>query len=273
MNRKFVAASVFFVFSQSASAGFFDSNDFKCGRGDAIGTIQKYIKDEASGVLQNNYLSNGENKFSKPLTTYQGELNSINVSTSNVSTMHNEDNELTCNATVSIKISPETLAVIGDEPSRLYRITQASGKVNNGSVIWKNVKYNLKLADNGKDIQVDDFSNYNDITTSLYQAALMGVDKETIIQGNAESRLLSAKSSYEQSDAVLNEVWKGLPESARNSMRKAQGAWVSEKAVKCGKLSDAALSTVAIEKRIKIYQCQKDLTQERISYLGGDEQW
>lgn len=273
MNRKFLAASILFLFSQGASAGLFDSNDFKCGRDDAISAIQKYIKDEASGVLQNNYLANGENDFSKPLNIYQGELNSITVSTSNVSTMQNKDNELTCSATVSIKVSPETLAVIGDDPSRLYRITQESGKINNGDVIWKNVKYNLKLADNGKDIQVDELGNYNDITVSLYQAALMGVDKETIIQGNAQGRLLNAKSSYEQSDAVLNEVWKGLPESARDSMRKSQGAWVSEKAVKCGKLSNAALSTVAIEQRIKIYQCQTELTKERISYLGGDEQW
>lgn len=273
MKKSILAVSVILMFSQSASAGLFDSNDFKCGREDASDTIQKYIKDEASGVLQNTYLAKGDNSYSKPLSAYQKELDLITVSTTNVSTVKNDDNVLTCNATASFKISPETLAVIGDDPSRLYRITQGSGKVNNGNVVWKKVSYNLRLADNGKDIQVDNFSNYNDITVSLYQAALMGVDKEEILNGNAQNRLLSAKNSYEQSDAILNQVWNELPDAARSSMRKAQGAWVSEKSIKCGKLSDAGLSTVAIEQRVKIYQCQTKLTQERISYLGGDEQW
>ncbi|MCE0814101.1 lysozyme inhibitor LprI family protein [Buttiauxella sp. S04-F03] len=271
MYKRILAVSIMSLCSHGAIAGLFDSNDFKCGRDDANAAVQKYIKDEASGVLQSNYLAAGKDKYSKPLSAYQGELNLINISTSNISTKSNNDDELTCNATISIKVSPETLAVIGDDPSRLYRITQGSGKFNNGSVVWKNVSYNLNLADNGKDIQVDNFSNYNDITVSLYQSSLMGIDKETIIQGNGQSRILSAKSSYDQSDAVLNQIWKDLPESARNSMRKAQGAWANDKAAKCGKLSDAELSTTAIEQRIKIYQCQTKLTQDRITYLGGNE--
>ncbi|MCE0828744.1 DUF1311 domain-containing protein [Buttiauxella sp. A2-C2_NF] len=272
MYKSLVAVSIISMFSFSANAGLFDSNDFKCGRDDANNAIKKYIKDEASGVLQSNYLAAGQDKFSKPLSAYQKELDLISVSTSNVSTMRNNDDGLGCSATISVKVSPETLAVIGDDPSRLYRITQGSGKFNSGSVIWKSVSYNLKLADNGKDIQVDNFSNYNDITVSLYQSSLMGVDKETIIQGNGESRLQSAKRSYDEADATLNQVWKYLPESARNSMRKAQGVWVNDKVAKCGKLSDAELLTTAIEQRIKTYQCQTKLTQERITYLGGNDQ-
>ncbi|WP_435953135.1 lysozyme inhibitor LprI family protein [Dryocola sp. BD626] len=272
MYKKFIAVSILSLLSQGASAGLFDSNDFKCGREDANNAILKYIKDEASGVLQSKYLAAGKSGFSRSLNDYQGELDAINISASNISTMRTKDDELSCSASISFKVSPATLTVIGDDPTRLYRITQGSGKFNNGNVVWKNVTYQLKLADNGKDIQLDNLSNYNEITLSLYQSSLMGVDKETIIQGNGQSRVVIAKHKYDESDIYLNQVWKGLPESARNSMRREQGVWVNQKAAKCGKLSDAELSTTPAEQRVKIYQCQEKLTQERIVFLGGEEE-
>lgn len=45
------------VFSSAANAGLFDSNDFKCGREDAVIALSEYFKSDASGLLQSDLLT------------------------------------------------------------------------------------------------------------------------------------------------------------------------------------------------------------------------
>lgn len=76
MLRKVFLLTMVSAFSFNATAGLFDSNDFKCGREDSIKALSDYIKESASGSLQSNFIARGKNSYNKPLSAYQSTLNS-----------------------------------------------------------------------------------------------------------------------------------------------------------------------------------------------------
>ncbi|QHB33843.1 DUF1311 domain-containing protein [Yersinia canariae] len=270
LRKCFILSSVLF-FSVNAQAGFFgDSNDFKCGREDAVKALQDYIRGEAEGLLQSNYITNTTIFYGKDLQVFQEKLNSISINASNVTTASNTGSELNCKATIAIKIPTETLDVVKDNPNYLSRLLSNGGMLNKGSVVWSDYSYSIKLADNKKDISV---SRISYITGALYQATILAVTKDDIISRNYNEKLNGVKNDYISQDAYLNDVWKRLPDAIRSSMKKEQVAWVNEKVTKCGKLSDAESATTPSQNRIKIYQCQTKMTQERIAFLGGDREY
>ncbi|EOU1337381.1 lysozyme inhibitor LprI family protein [Cronobacter malonaticus] len=265
-----IVLSVIIVFSGAADAGLFDLNDFKCGRDDAVKALAKYIKDDASGMLQSDSLTKAKFNYDKPISAYQNMLNTMEVLVTNVSTSREESYGLSCIATISIQIPKDTLEVVSKVPSYLSYVTGAYGKINNNGVIWSDVNYTAKLADNNKDILFSDF-NKTDASTSLFNMSVLAVNKEQIINTLSQRSLSSAQSAYVSADTELNAVWKELPESARKAMKKEQLAWVNSKVAKCGKLSDSSSETINIQQRINIYQCQTKMTYERISYLTGND--
>ncbi|PVZ82390.1 hypothetical protein C9426_30085 [Serratia sp. S1B] len=269
MYKKSLLIPVIAMVSFNVNAGLFDFNDFKCGRDDAVKTIVDYIKSDASGLLQSNYLTRGKDNYSKPLDIYQAKLNAMDVSVINVSTLNSDDDGIKCAATISIKLPQEAIDVIGNIPSKLSQLTDYNGKLVNGSVVWRDARYNLKLADNKKDILVSGLNGMN-ASSVMYNVVVMTTDKERIIDNNSQSILSSAKYNYEDVDRELNEVWKNLPDSARDALKKAQLTWVNEKVLKCGKLSDTKLDTISVQQKINIYQCQAKMTDERINYLVGN---
>jgi len=270
MLKKIILLSITASISHGAHAGLFDSNDFKCGRADSITALSDYIKNDASGLLQSNFITSVKKSFSKPMDIYQNKLNTLGLVISDVSTLDSQGGgKQNCSATVSIKLPQETIDLISEVPQKLSLLTGSNGKLNNGSVTWSDIRYSIKLADNKKDILVSGLSGTNS-SSSLYNVALMAVDKDNIINNNSQGKLNSVQYEYAESDRELNDVWKNLPDSARNAMKKEQIAWVNEKVTKCGKLSDTKLGSVSIQQKINILQCQTTLTNERISYLGGN---
>ncbi|MFZ1875129.1 MAG: lysozyme inhibitor LprI family protein [Chania sp.] len=269
MYKKYLLATAIAALSFNANAGLFDSNDFKCGREDAVKAFSDFIKSDASGLLQSNFLTNGKAFYSKPLDVYQSKLNALEVNVANVSTLSTRSETLYCGATVSVKLPQEVIDVVGDIPSKLSEIKGYSGKLVNGSVVWSNAHYSIKLADNKKDILISDLDGIN-ASSSMYNAVVMSADKDKIIDSNSQGKLSSVKYNYEDSDRELNRVWRDLPDSSRDALKKSQVAWVGEKAIKCGKLSDAKLDTVSVQQKINTYQCQKKMTDERINYLVGN---
>jgi len=270
MLKKLALLSVIVAFSGAANAGLFDSNDFKCGRDDAVKALADYIKNDASGMLQSDFITKAKFNYDKPVATYQGMLDSMGVTVTNVSTSGNGSYGLNCSATISIKVPQDTLEVVSKVPGYLHYLTGGYGKVNNGGVTWSGVTYSTKLADNNKDILFSDF-NRTDISDAMYNMSVLAVNKDQIISTVSASSLSSAQSAYASADRELNVVWKELPDSARNSMKKEQIAWVNDKVAKCGKLSDGKSEAINVQRRVNIYQCQTKMTNERISYLTGND--
>lgn len=269
MYKKYLLMTAIAALSFNANAGLFDSNDFKCGREDAVKAFSDFIKNDASGLLQSNFLTKGKAYYSKSLDIYQDKLNALDVNVANVSTLDSKSETLYCGATVSIKLPQEVIDVVGDIPSRLSEVTGYSGKLVNGGVVWSNVRYSIKLADNKKDILVSNMDEIN-TSSSMYNAVVMAADKDKIINNNSQGKLNSVRYDYEGADRDLNSVWKNLPDSSRDALKKSQVAWVGEKVIKCGKLSDAKSDAVSVQQKINIYQCQKKMTDERINYLVGN---
>lgn len=270
MLKKIILLSITASISHGASAGLFDSNDFKCGREDSIKSLSDYIKNDASGLLQSNFITNGKKSFNQSMDTYQNKLNTLELVISNVATLGSEGGgKQNCSATVSIKLPQETIDVISEVPQKLSLVTNSYGKLNNGSVTWSDIRYSIKLADNKKDILVSGLSGTS-LSPSLYKVAVMAVDKDNIINNNSQSKLNSVQYEYAVSDRELNNVWKNLPDSARNAMKKEQVAWINEKVTKCGQLSGIKLDSANIQQKINTLQCQTKLTNERIAYLGGN---
>ncbi|HEJ0335088.1 TPA: DUF1311 domain-containing protein [Klebsiella aerogenes] len=268
--KKFVPAAIALTFTANAYAGLFSSSDdFKCGREDAVKALSDSFRSDASGLLQSDYLTKSRYSYDKPVTDYQNKLNSLVVGVSNVSTSGNGSYGLNCSATISVKVPQETLDVVSSEPDYLHSITGNYGKLNNGSVVWSDVSYSAKLADNGKDVIFSQF-NRTDLSDALFNISVLSINKNQIIHAQFKGALDSAKAEYKISDRNLNSVWRELPDSSRNALKKEQLAWVNEKVTKCGKLSDAESNNVDIKQRIEIYQCQIRMTNDRIAFLSGD---
>ncbi|VEB98109.1 Uncharacterized protein conserved in bacteria [Cedecea lapagei] len=267
---KFIPAFIALTCTANAHAGFFSSSDdFKCGREDAVKSLSDYFRSDASGLLQSDYLTKGRYNYDKPVADYQNEINGLVVSVSNVSTSGNGSYGLNCSATISVKVPQETLDVVSSNPNYLPSITRGYGKLNNGSVVWNDVSYSAKLADNGKDVIFSQF-NRTDLSDALFNISALSVNKNQIINAQSKDNLDSAKAEYKNSDRNLNSVWRELPDSSRNALKKEQMAWINEKVAKCGKLSDTESNNVDMKHRIEIYQCQTKMTNDRIAFLIGD---
>ena len=269
MFRKLVLLAAVSIFSSTANAGLFDSSDFKCGRDDAVKALAEYIKDDASALLQSDFLTKSKFDYNKPVSAYQNKLDGITVNVSNASTGEEGSYGLNCMATIALQIPQETLDVVSSSPDYLRYVTGAYGKIKNGSVVWSDVSYNAKLADNKKEIIFKNF-NKNDISDALFNVSVLAVNKDQIVKALSQDSLGEAQSAYKNADRELNAVWKELPDSARNALKKEQLVWVNEKTKKCGKLSDAYSEGINVNQRIGIYQCQAKMTNERISYLSGN---
>ncbi|VEA64670.1 Uncharacterized protein conserved in bacteria [Serratia plymuthica] len=269
MFRKLTLLVAVGVFSSTANAGLFDSNDFKCGRDDAVKALSEHIRNDASGLLQSDVLTKSKYGYDKPVSAYQSKLDSIAIAVTNVSTGGNGSYGLNCSATISLKIPQETLDVVSNAAGYLRSVTGAYGKINNGSVVWSDVSYSAKLADNNKDII---FSNFNrtDISDVMFNVSVLAENKDQIVKTLSQGSLGEAQSAYANADRELNAVWKELPDSARSALKKEQLAWVNDKVKKCGNISDAASEAINVNQRTGIYQCQAKMTNERISYLSGN---
>lgn len=269
MFKRMMLLAVITASTGTANAGLFDSNDFKCGREDAVKALSDYIKNDAAGLLQSDFITKGHFNYDKPVSVYQQMLNGMAVNVTNVSTSGKGNYGLNCSATISVKIPQNTLDIVKKFPDYLSDITRDGGRINNDNVTWDVVKYSARLADNNKDIIFSEF-NRSYISRAIYEMSVLSVNKEQIVHTYLQSELTKAQSAYARADRELNAVWKALPDSVRNSMKKEQLAWVNSKTSKCGKLSDATSETTNIQHRVDIYQCQTRMTDERISWLTGE---
>ncbi|HAG7093196.1 TPA: DUF1311 domain-containing protein [Escherichia coli] len=268
MFKRMMLLAVITASTGTANAGLFDSNDFKCGREDAVKALSDYIKNDAAGLLQSDFITKGDFNYDKPVSVYQQMLNGMTVNVANVSTSGKGNYGLNCSATISVKIPQNTLDIVKKFPDYLSDITRG-GRINNDNVTWDVVKYSARLADNNKDIIFSEFSR-SYISRAIYEMSVLSVNKEQIVHTYLQRELMKAQSAYAGADRELNAIWKALPDSVRNSMKKEQLAWVNSKTSKCGKLSDATSETTNIQHRVDIYQCQTRMTDERISWLTGE---
>ncbi|MGU3416648.1 lysozyme inhibitor LprI family protein [Enterobacteriaceae bacterium C34A] len=268
---KLIPVTLALACAANAHAGFFSSkDDFKCGRDDAMASLKQYIKDTSGGFIQKNSMSKSKALFNKPASVFIEEINSIPVDVTGVSTAYQtRETEISCRANISIALPQEAIDVIQDNSDHMSSILRGQATLHNKSIVWKEYSYDLKLADNGKDITVTD--NSSDAAASvLYNVSLLAVNKSEIIASNNGEKENIAQSEYQRADANLNALWKNIPDSLRTSMKSSQLAWVKEKTTKCGTISDAMGKAKDASTRIEIFNCQTKMTNERISFLGGD---
>lgn len=268
---KIIPATMIMICSINAHAGLFSSSDdFKCGRDDAVKALQQYFKDNTSGMIQSDALKKSRVLLNKPADVYISKLNSLAVNAKSVSTTGNTNSsEITCEAQVSIPLPADALDVIHAMPEQMSNLQFNQAKFYNGAVVWKNYVYGLKLADNQKDISVVDNMN-NAASAALFGTTVLIVNKGEIIKANEDEKIAVAEDEYNTADAELNTAWNDMPASARTSMKSAQLAWVKGKITKCGKISDAGLEATPAATRVNIYNCQTKMTNQRVSFLAGD---
>lgn len=72
--------------------------------------------------------------------------------------------------------------VIKDLPDTLFYISQENGQVINNTVTWKEVNYNIQLADNNKDIVVTPMKKTDKLAWSIYVMARMTVSGDNLIK-------------------------------------------------------------------------------------------
>lgn len=264
------------LFSLNATAGLFDSTpEFKCGREDSVAALQGKIRNDAISKLQEAYLTSPQKFYGKPLKNYLDKANQIAIVMENVTTktFKSEDLSRQCTAKISLTLPPELLSVMTTFPDKVGSISRGKGKVLNDRVQWENYNYSIALADNNKDIAVSyEYTDSDYIAEALFNISLFALNKDDLENADLKNKLSTSAYSYSDSDRHLNDIWKGMPESVRASMKKEQTAWITEKTRKCGKLSDASSESAPLKTRIAIYQCQTKMTDERVRYLGGDNE-
>ncbi|TKK16285.1 DUF1311 domain-containing protein [Enterobacter cancerogenus] len=265
------------LFSLNATAGLFDSTpEFKCGREDSVAALQGKIRNDAISKLQEAYLTSPQKFYGKPLKNYLDKANQIAIVMENVTTktFKSEDLSRQCTAKISLTLPPELLSVMTTFPDKVGSISRGKGKVLNDRVQWENYNYSIALADNNKDIAVSyEYTDSDYIAEALFNISLFALNKDDLENADLKNKLSTSAYYYSDSDRHLNDIWKGMPESVRASMKKEQTAWITEKARKCGKLSDASSESTPLKTRISIYQCQTKMTDERVRYLGGESEY
>ncbi|WP_058972558.1 lysozyme inhibitor LprI family protein [Type-D symbiont of Plautia stali] len=251
----------------NAHAGFFSSSDdFKCGRDDTIQALQKSLKDNASEILQSRYISSGSAYFyNKPEEVLQQEINATSVTVSNITTS-DASNGIQCTATVSVKVSPAALTLSKEMPDQFAVLKSGSGTLLNNNLVWKRYSYRAQLADNKKDIIIE---NLNSIPEAIYNNARHSVNSENILDSNVKYKRDNALRIYEYRDGDLNALWKTLPASLRTSIKSEQQEWVKSKAKKCGTIEFAKSDVGDMKPKVETLLCQTKMTEERITYLGG----
>lgn len=75
-----------------------------------------------------------------------------------------------------------SLKLMKDLPNTLFYISQGDGQVINNTVTWKQVNYNIQLADNNKDIVVTPVPKTDKLARSIYVMARMTVSGDSIIK-------------------------------------------------------------------------------------------
>lgn len=267
---KYITALITFTCAANSYAGFFSSSDeFKCGRDDAVKALQQYIRDGASEMLQHDSIQNAKILLNKPVNVYSEKMNSITVDVKGASTIGTTSpTEVSCKAKVSILLPQESIDVIHAIPEQIARLQSGQESFYNNAVIWKDYSYNLKLSDDKKDISVTDLMK-DSASSELYFITLSSVNKNELIDKNNDIKIKVAQNEYNEADTELNILWKNMPDSIRASMKSSQLAWVKDKAVKCGKISDATGNTADIATKVNIFNCQTKMTNERITILGG----
>ncbi len=259
-------------FACSATAGLFDSNTdeekapFKCGRDDAISALIDTMKDEASTRFTSMY---GIPNTSEKKEQYRAKIITLPVTISGVSTTSGTGNSLSCVAKIKLAL-PDELNELANKTPRVYSdfIARSNAIEKDDELIWKNIRYSIMLADNAKDISVQG----NDISIpmdSLAKSAMLAVDKDDILKLYDPVNIDLAKSDYTVVDKELNKIWKAIPPSFRTSMKYSQVDWIYQKEAKCGTIQQADSDSYDVPSRVKIFQCQTTMTQERIKYLGG----
>lgn len=267
---KYSLALIVLTCTANAYAGFFSSSDdFKCGREDAVKALQQYIKDGASEMLQNDAIKNQQILLNKPVSVYSEKMKSIAIDVKGASTINNSSStEVSCKAKVSISLPQEVIDVINAIPDRMANLQSEQESFYNNTILWKDYNYTLKLSDDKKDISVTD-NMRNSAPDELYFITLLSVNKNEAIAESNNEKIKVAQSEYNEADAELNNLWKNMTDSVRASMKSSQLAWVKDKIVKCGKISDATSNTADITTRVNIFNCQTRMTNERITLLGG----
>ncbi|EBP0113837.1 DUF1311 domain-containing protein [Salmonella enterica] len=275
MFRK--AVTLLFLLSPAVSyAGLFDSSpELKCGNDNAVTAAKEWIYNEALGRLQQGYIKAPSTLFFDiPQTQYEQQLLAIPIQFSDVITQNSQPenaNRRTCSATVAMGIPQPLFKLMKDLPDTLSYISQENSQVINNTMTWKEVNYNIQLADNNKDIVVTPAQKINKLAWSIYVMARMTVSGDNLIKKKNNSLIEIAAKKFESRDRELNQVWSSLPASARAALKQEQRGWVTKKEQQCGKLSDAKSEALPAEKRISIYQCQLEMTIARTAYLDGSE--
>lgn len=267
-------AFIFLTASFSSHAGLFDSSpELKCGNDNSVNAFKEWIYSDALSQLQDTYIKSPAVFYKIPLATYEKQLQSIPVELENVLTeaQQDESKSANCVAKVSFGVPAATLELVQSLPANLEYITQGDGQLFNKKVVWKNVNFKIQFADNQKDIIVTADNSTNSLPRSMYNMATLAVKKDRLIESSQQSDLSYIENLYKQNDRELNRIWSALPDSIRSGMKKEQQSWVAKKVTTCGKLSDAQSTTLSNAERIKIYQCQNQVTVARIEQLNGEE--
>lgn len=245
------------------------SDDFKCGRADAIQSVQQYVKDTTVSSLQIDSITAPLVLNNKPLKFYINKLNAVDVVISGASTIKRKSaTEMNCQADVAIKLPLDVIDVVQTIPEKLSDLKAGGGNLHNHSIVWKTYKYNIRLSDDKQDISVIDHMN-NLASTTLYHAVIIAVNKKEIMKGQEMRKLSNIQAEHDETALKFNAIWDAMPEQVRVFMDTSRQEWIQEEKNTCGEISEAVSETKPARYRISIYECRVKMLRERIAFFNG----
>lgn len=231
-------------------------------------------------------------------------LEKIIFSISDVTTTSRDPNSSlrNCSATISFKIEPNQYSELFDFYRKgfnknLDRVMENFELEQNTNSFSARIDYKVQPTDDNKSVFVEVASN-NSISSGAAFISSLAIVKPYIEQANiiaekkkqekiqAQAQAQAQKNSYASNhtngnanssiestsdardrfvdiDKKLGEVWHNLGQVRQKELLTSQRQWIKNKDAICGKISlkgsDAEIS--------KMFQCQYDMTQKRISEL------
>jgi uncharacterized protein YecT (DUF1311 family) len=252
--------------------------------------VAKIVSDEAEKevVASNN---DGSNIFEP--AKVRATLAQIKMSVEDIRTTKSDPNSTKkfCAGTLKITVPVEMLNATEKARelagvNKIAQFAQQNGFEANSNTFSKEIEYSVQPTDDGKNIyaELEAAKPLAHFESELVQSALlMPVLENRKAQQEAEAKqqalemqrqgdeqskanLEQAKADNNLANQTINELWKSLPDSTRQTLLEQQRAWIKKKEIDC-KLDAASKSTDPTVKETARLTCDTNQTVSRINTL------
>lgn len=276
--------------------------EVKCSSEEGIVLIGQIANEQAEKTLSENKFDDGSVMFDK--AKIRATLDKIKITIENIRTSKEDPNsaKVFCEGDFKVTIPVDMLdaaekgRALAKKP-KLSQYAQGLGFDNSANNFNKKIEYSVQPTDDGKKVfaELENVTQLAGLLDEVVAATLLKplleskkaeqaayeqqllieqATKEEQIKSEQVQQLAEQKKAHlEQAQAdnalanqTINELWKIIPETTRQSLLAQQRAWVKKKEIDC-KLEAAAKSIDPTERETARLTCDSNVTNERINML------